>query len=65
MPQQYLLGFTNTISSTMVNDLKINYTRGVFSEDFAPEFSIKGGRNFSSELGLSLADRGRDAVWYF
>ena len=44
--KQYLLGFTNTLSASMVNDLKLNYTRGNFSEDFSPQFSIKNGEAF-------------------
>ena len=30
----------------------MNYTRGLFSEDYSPEFNIKTGRSFSKELGL-------------
>jgi hypothetical protein len=56
--QQYLLSFQNIISSSMVNDLRLNYTRGNFSEDFAPEFSIKTGRSLSSELGLTSLTTG-------
>ena len=36
----------------MINDFALGYTRGVFSEDFSPEFSIQGGRNLATELGL-------------
>ena len=50
--RQILLAFNNIVSSNIVNDLRLNYTRGVFSEDFSPEFSIKGGRNIATELGL-------------
>lgn len=50
--KQYLLTFNNIITSSLINDLRLNYTRGNFSEDFSPEFSIKTGRNFSSELGI-------------
>ncbi|HUE82886.1 MAG TPA: TonB-dependent receptor [Pyrinomonadaceae bacterium] len=50
--KQLLLAFNNIISPTVVNDLRLNYTRGVFSEDFSPEFSIQGGRNLANELGL-------------
>jgi hypothetical protein len=56
--KQYLLNFTNNISASMINDLKLNYTRGNFSEDFSPEFSIKSGRNFSGELGLTSLTTG-------
>ncbi len=56
--KQYLLSFQNIISSSMVNDLRLNYTRGNFSEDFSPEFSIKSGRNFSAENGLTSLTTG-------
>ncbi|HEV2765610.1 MAG TPA: hypothetical protein VGV38_21685, partial [Pyrinomonadaceae bacterium] len=56
--KQALLAFNNIISPTVVNDLRLNYTRGVFSEDFSPEFSINGGRNLSTELGLSSLTEG-------
>src|SRR5581483_844372 len=50
--QQFLLGFNNIITPTLVNDLRLSYTRGNFSEDYSPEFSIKSGRSFAGELGL-------------
>jgi hypothetical protein len=62
--KQYLLSFQNIISSSMVNDLRLNYTRGNFSEDFSPEFSIKTGRSFSRELGLTaLTPGGMPLFW--
>jgi hypothetical protein len=36
----------------LINELRVNYTRGVFSEDFSPEYSIKTGRNLATELGI-------------
>src|SRR5205085_1365826 len=56
--QQYLLCFQNIISSSMVNDLRLNYTRGNFSEDFSPEFGIKTRRSLSTELGLTSLTTG-------
>lgn len=50
--QQYVFGYNRIFSPSVINDLRIGYTRGVFSEDFSPEFSIKGGRNLATELGL-------------
>ncbi len=50
--RQFLLAFNNIISPTLVNDLRLNYTRGNFSEDFSPEFAIKSGRSLAGELGL-------------
>jgi hypothetical protein len=56
--RQFLLAFNNIVTPTLVNDLRLNYTRGNFSEDFSPEFSIKGGRNFAGELGLPHLTQG-------
>jgi outer membrane receptor protein involved in Fe transport len=50
--KQYLIADNHVFSPHLVNDLRLNYTRGVFSEDFSPEFSINGGRNLATELGL-------------
>ena len=50
--KQYLIANNHIFSPTLINDLRLNYTRGVFSEDFSPEFSINGGRNLATELGL-------------
>ena len=56
--KQYLVTINNVFSSSLVNDLRLNYTRGNFSEDFSPQFSIKTGRNYSSELGLTSLTTG-------
>ncbi len=50
--RQFLLAFNNIISPTIVNDLRLNYTRGNFSEDYSPEFSIKTGRSYAGDIGL-------------
>jgi outer membrane receptor protein involved in Fe transport len=50
--KQMLLTFNNIISPTIVNELRLNYTRANFSEDFSPEFAIKTGRSLASEFGL-------------
>jgi hypothetical protein len=56
---QYLFSDNHIFSPTVVNDFRFNYTRGVFSEDFSPEFSIFGGRNLATELSLpSLTEGG-------
>ena len=56
--KQYLLAFNHMISPTVVNDLRLNYTRGNFSEDFSPEFAIKTGRSFAGDLGLPHLTQG-------
>jgi Carboxypeptidase regulatory-like domain len=50
--KQYLLTDDHIFSPTVVNNLRLSYTAGTFSEDFSPEFSINGGRNLATELGL-------------
>jgi outer membrane receptor protein involved in Fe transport len=50
--QQFMLSDTHTFTSNLLNDLRINYTRGTFSADYTPEFAIKSGRNLNTELGL-------------
>ena len=62
--KQYLLAFNNIISPTLVNDLRLNYTRGNFSEDYSPEFSIKGGRSLARELGLPALTQGGIPLFY-
>ncbi|NOT46410.1 MAG: TonB-dependent receptor [Acidobacteria bacterium] len=56
--KQYLVTDDHIFSPTLINTLKLNYTRGVFSEDFSPEFSINGGRNLATELGLPSLTNG-------
>jgi hypothetical protein len=50
--RQFLLAFNNIITPTIVNDLRLNYTRGNFSEDYSPEFAIKTGRSYAGDIGL-------------
>jgi len=50
--RQVLLTHNHTFSPRVINDLRLNYTRGVFSDDFTRAFSVKGGRNLATELGI-------------
>lgn len=56
--RQFLLAFNNIITPTLVNDLRLNYTRGNFSEDYSPEFAIKTGRSYAGEVGLPHLTQG-------
>lgn len=56
--QQYLIGDDHIFSAKVVNNFRVSYTKGVFSEDFSPEFSINGGRNLATELGLPSLTQG-------
>ncbi|HEY2933876.1 MAG TPA: carboxypeptidase regulatory-like domain-containing protein [Acidobacteriota bacterium] len=63
--KQLVVADTQVFSSKVINDLRLNYTRGVFSEDFSPEFSIKGGRNLSQELGIPSLTTGGLPLFQF
>ncbi len=56
--RQFLLAFNNIIRPTLVNDLRLNYTRGNFSEDYSPEFAIKTGRSYAGDIGLPHLTQG-------
>ncbi|MBL8169427.1 MAG: carboxypeptidase regulatory-like domain-containing protein [Acidobacteria bacterium] len=56
--KQAVITDTHVFSPRLINEVRVNYTRGVFSEDFSPEFSIKGGRNLATELGLPSLTNG-------
>jgi Carboxypeptidase regulatory-like domain len=50
--RQVLMTDTHTFSSSVVNDLRVNYTFGKFTRNFPPGFDALTGRNFSTEIGL-------------
>jgi hypothetical protein len=50
---QYLATIDTVFSPSWNNELRLNYTRGLFSEDYSPEFNIKTGRSYSKEIGLN------------
>ncbi|MFN7929422.1 MAG: carboxypeptidase regulatory-like domain-containing protein, partial [Blastocatellia bacterium] len=56
--KQAVITHTRVFAPTLVNELRVNYTRGVFSEDFSPEYSIKTGRNLANELGIPTLTAG-------
>src|SRR5215510_1578517 len=56
--KQFLLAFNNIITPALVNDLRLNYTRGNFSEDYSPEFAIKTGRSYAGDIGLPHLTQG-------
>ncbi len=56
--KQYLVAFNTLFSATLVNDLRLNYTRGNFSEDYSPDFAIKTGRSFATEIGIPSLTQG-------
>src|SRR5256885_14805182 len=50
--RQMLVTDTHSFSSSVVNDLRLNYTYGRFTRNFPPGFDALTGRNFSTEIGL-------------
>ena len=56
--RQYMLSDTHVFTPAVMNDLRLNYTRGRFSGTFAPEWDVKTGRNLSTELGLPSLTHG-------
>lgn len=56
--RQFLLAFNNIITPTLVNDLRLNYTRGNFSEDYSPQFAIKTGESYAGSIGLPHLTQG-------
>jgi hypothetical protein len=56
--KQAMLAYTRMISPTMFNDLRLNYTRGRFSNTLAPEWDANTGANLNTELGLPSLTKG-------
>ncbi len=50
--QQALIADTHSFNPTLINDVRINYTRGRFSNTAAPEYDAKTGINLNTMLGL-------------
>src|SRR5262249_2362271 len=50
--KQMLVTDTHTFGSSMVNELRLNYTYGRFTRNLPPAFDAQSGRNLSTELGL-------------
>lgn len=63
--QQAVIGETHLFSPTLLNDLRLNYTRGTFSDDYSPEFSVASGRNLATELGLPSLTHGGMPLFLF
>jgi hypothetical protein len=56
--RQYAVGDTQTLSSSMYNEVRFNYSSARFSGTFSPEFDIMSGRNLSTELALPSLTKG-------
>jgi hypothetical protein len=65
--KQAMLDYTWIVSPAIVNDLRLNYTRGKFSSTVAPQWDPfgSGGANLNTELGLpSILKAGLPALPY-
>jgi hypothetical protein len=56
--KQAMLSDTHTLSATMLNDLRLNYTRGRFSTVPSIKYDPFSGENLNTELGLPSITRG-------
>ena len=56
--KQGMLADTHTISPTMFNDLRLNYTRGRFSNTTSPQYDASTGENLNTLLGLPNITKG-------
>lgn len=61
--QQALLADTHTFTPSLFNDLRLNYTRGRFSNTASPQYDAKSGTNLNAILGLPNITQG--GVPYF
>jgi hypothetical protein len=50
--QQIMISDTHVLSPNLLHELRVNYTRGTFSNDYTPAYAIKSGRNLATDLGL-------------
>jgi hypothetical protein len=56
--KQFMVADTHSISPTVINDLRLNYTRGRFSNTFGPQWDVKTGANLSTMYGLPSMTKG-------
>ncbi|HYL77500.1 MAG TPA: carboxypeptidase-like regulatory domain-containing protein [Bryobacteraceae bacterium] len=55
---QYTISDTHIFSPTIVNELRLAYTRADFSGQLSPQFDVKTGENLSLENGLPSLTHG-------
>ena len=55
---QYTMSDTQILSASMVNELRLAYTRADFSGQLSPQFDVKSGENLSTEFGLPSLTKG-------
>jgi len=55
---QAMVADTHTFSPTVINDIRLNYTRGRFSNTVDPQWDPYTGTNLNTELGLPSITKG-------
>ncbi len=55
---QAMIADTHTFTATLINELRLNYTRGRFSNTVDPQWDVKTGANLNTELGLPSITQG-------
>ena len=50
--KQYVITDNQIFTPTLINELRLGYTTGTFSDDFTKAYSINGGINLATQLGL-------------
>ncbi|MGH9407348.1 MAG: carboxypeptidase regulatory-like domain-containing protein [Terriglobia bacterium] len=55
---QFMGSYTRTISPTIFNDLRLNYTFGNFSGTLGPQWDVNTGQNLNTQLGLPSLTKG-------
>ncbi len=56
--QQAMISDTHTFTPTLINDLRLNYTRGRFSNTVDPAYDPSTGQNLNTLLGLPSITKG-------
>ncbi len=56
--QQALISDTHTFGPTLINDARINYTHGRFSQTAAPQYDATTGTNLNTVFGLPNITKG-------
>jgi hypothetical protein len=56
--QQAMISDTHTFTPTLINDLRLNYTRGRFSNTIDPVYDPATGQNLNTQLGLPSITKG-------
>ncbi|HEY2016510.1 MAG TPA: carboxypeptidase-like regulatory domain-containing protein [Bryobacteraceae bacterium] len=56
--KQIMLADTQTFTPTLINDVRLNYTRGRFSNTVDPQWDPATGANLNTQLGLPSITKG-------